>query len=67
MCIYFIFRVCPLHVSYLAGSLKEALQLLAQPPLRDQIETIWVMGGQQVYEVAICPMKCEVFKATQAG
>uniref|UniRef100_A0A914VTX8 dihydrofolate reductase n=1 Tax=Plectus sambesii TaxID=2011161 RepID=A0A914VTX8_9BILA len=37
----------------LAGSLEEAVRLLCSPPLADQVETIWNVGGNAVYEAGM--------------
>ncbi|XP_065343382.1 dihydrofolate reductase-like [Cloeon dipterum] len=34
-------------------SLEEAVSLLTSPPLREQIERLWVIGGSSIYEAAL--------------
>ncbi|KZC07112.1 PREDICTED: dihydrofolate reductase [Dufourea novaeangliae] len=34
-------------------SIPHALEIILQPPLKDQIENIWVIGGSSVYKAAM--------------
>ncbi|XP_043262795.1 dihydrofolate reductase isoform X2 [Colletes gigas] len=34
-------------------SIPHALEIISQPPLKDQVENIWVIGGSSVYKAAM--------------
>ncbi|XP_053995509.1 dihydrofolate reductase isoform X1 [Hylaeus anthracinus] len=34
-------------------SIPQALEIISQPPLKDQVENIWVIGGSSVYKAAM--------------
>jgi len=46
-------KSCPDKADYLVHSYEEAIQTAFSPPLRDQIDTVWVMGGTRVYQAAL--------------
>ncbi|XP_031832351.1 dihydrofolate reductase [Nomia melanderi] len=37
----------------LCKSIPHAIEIISQPPLKDQIESIWVIGGSSVYKAAM--------------
>ncbi|OWA53228.1 putative Dihydrofolate reductase [Hypsibius exemplaris] len=39
--------------TYQAGSIEEALTLLTVAPLRDEVENVWIIGGQSLYQHAM--------------
>lgn len=41
----------PEQAHYVCTDLDSAVRLASQPPLADLIETIWIVGGTQVYKV----------------
>lgn len=42
----------PDHGHFVGQDLESAVHLISQPPLADLIETIWIVGGAQVYKVS---------------
>ncbi|KAF7647004.1 hypothetical protein LDENG_00179230 [Lucifuga dentata] len=50
----------PDHAHFLRGNFESAINLAAHPPLADQIETIWVVGGTRVYEDALKHPWCDL-------
>ncbi|XP_031720583.1 dihydrofolate reductase [Anarrhichthys ocellatus] len=54
----------PDHAHFLCPDLDSAARLAAQPPLADLIETIWVVGGTQVYEDALKHPWCDLVYLT---
>lgn len=52
------YRTIPNHAHFLCGDFESAVCLSAQPPLADLIETIWVVGGTQVYKVNLTTISC---------
>nr|XP_040019033.1 zgc:153031 [Gasterosteus aculeatus aculeatus] len=54
----------PDHAHFLCEDLDAAARLAVQPPLADLIETIWVVGGTQVYEVALKHPWCDLVYLT---
>ncbi|QDZ17835.1 bifunctional dihydrofolate reductase-thymidylate synthase [Chloropicon primus] len=47
------------------GSLESALEMLASPDFRDSIETVFVIGGGQVYKEALESPLCEAVHLTE--
>lgn len=45
------FSTVPDHAHFLCRDFDSAIRLAAEPPLADLIETIWIVGGVQVYKV----------------
>ncbi|XP_045892994.1 zgc:153031 isoform X2 [Micropterus dolomieu] len=43
-------KTVPDHAHFLCQDFESAIRLAAQPPLADLIETIWIVGGTQVYK-----------------
>ncbi|XP_040024066.2 dihydrofolate reductase-like [Gasterosteus aculeatus] len=54
----------PDHAHFLCEDLDAAVRLAVQPPLADLIETIWVVGETQVYEVALKHPCCDLVYLT---
>ncbi|XP_037623122.1 dihydrofolate reductase-like [Sebastes umbrosus] len=54
----------PDHAHFLCPDLDSAARLAAQPPLADLIETIWVVGGTQVYKDALEHPWCDLVYLT---
>uniref|UniRef100_UPI0037E9A584 dihydrofolate reductase n=1 Tax=Semicossyphus pulcher TaxID=241346 RepID=UPI0037E9A584 len=54
----------PDHAHFLRPDFESALLLAAQPPLADLIETIWVVGGTQVYKEALKHPWCDLVYLT---
>ncbi|XP_037623121.1 dihydrofolate reductase [Sebastes umbrosus] len=54
----------PDHAHFLCQDLDSAARLAAQPPLADLIETIWVLGGKQVYKDALEHPWCDLIYLT---
>ncbi|KAK9516956.1 hypothetical protein VZT92_024861 [Zoarces viviparus] len=54
----------PDHAHFLCPDLDSAARLAARPPLSDLIETIWVVGGTQVYEDALKHPWCDLVYLT---
>ncbi|KAG2489029.1 hypothetical protein HYH03_012467 [Edaphochlamys debaryana] len=50
-----------------AGSLDAALDLLSQEQLRDKVESVFVIGGGQVYEECLRHPNCTAVHLTQIG
>lgn len=42
----------------LAGSMEEAIRLLTSPPYDEQVETIWNVGGTEVYAAGLRSPSC---------
>ncbi|KAL7401689.1 hypothetical protein ABVT39_003351 [Epinephelus coioides] len=55
----------PDHAHFVCKDLESAVQLAAQPPLAGLIETIWIIGGAQVYEAALKHPWCELVYLTE--
>lgn len=45
------FSTVPDHAHFLCRDFDSAIRLAAEPPLADLIETIWIVGGVQLYKV----------------
>lgn len=45
------YRTVPDHAHFLSQDFDSAVRLAAQHPLADLVETIWIVGGTQVYQV----------------
>lgn len=45
------FRTVPDHAHFVCKDLDAVGHLVSEPPLADLIETIWIVGGTQVYKV----------------
>lgn len=54
----------PDHAHFLCQDFESAALLAAQPPLADLIETIWVVGGVQVYKDALKHPWCDLVYLT---
>ncbi|XP_068579157.1 zgc:153031 [Cebidichthys violaceus] len=54
----------PDHAHFLCQDLDSAARLAAQHPLADLIETIWIVGGTQVYEDALNHPWCDLVYLT---
>ncbi|XP_076632707.1 dihydrofolate reductase [Colletes latitarsis] len=39
--------------AFVCNSIPHALEIISQPPLKDQVENIWVIGGSSVYKAAM--------------
>lgn len=48
---FFYIRSVPKHAHYVCEDFASAVNLASRPPLSDLIETIWILGGTQVYKV----------------
>jgi len=57
-------RTVPDHAHFLCHDLDIAARLAAQPPLADLIETIWIVGGTQVYKDALKHPWCDLVYLT---
>ena len=44
---------CPEHVHFLANNVNEAIELATASHWSQQVEKVWVMGGQNIYEDAL--------------
>lgn len=59
------FSTVPNHAHFLCRDFDSAIRLAAEPPLADLIETIWIVGGVQLYKVnqyGNIHLDCSVFK-----
>ena len=45
------FSQCPEGADHLARSYEEAIEFAKSPSMKDITDTIWVMGGAQIYQV----------------
>ncbi|KAM4733813.1 dihydrofolate reductase [Anableps anableps] len=54
----------PDHAHFVCREFESAVRLAAEPPLSDIIETIWVLGGTQVYEDALKHPWCDLLYLT---
>ncbi|XP_069561340.1 dihydrofolate reductase [Brachyistius frenatus] len=54
----------PDYAHFLCRDFESAVRLAAQPPLADLIETVWVVGGVQVYEDAMAHPWCDLLYLT---
>ncbi|XP_058501506.1 zgc:153031 [Solea solea] len=50
----------PNHAHFLSDDFDGAVRLASEPPLADLIETIWVVGGTQVYKDALSHPWCDL-------
>ncbi|OCT86204.1 hypothetical protein XELAEV_18019898mg [Xenopus laevis] len=48
--IFLMFSMVPPFVSYVCKNEEEILKLASTPPLNDEIESIWVLGGVESYK-----------------
>ncbi|XP_068169945.1 zgc:153031 [Antennarius striatus] len=55
----------PDQVHFLSPDFDSAVRLAAEPPLADLFETIWVVGGTQVYKEALAHPWCELLYLTE--
>ncbi len=49
---FFVVRSCPEYVHHLARDFHEALYIATEGPASHLADTVWVMGGQEVYKVS---------------
>lgn len=49
----------------MCGSLGSALEMLAAPPYSMSIETVFVIGGGQIYREALCSPNCDAIHITE--
>ncbi|XP_060933379.1 dihydrofolate reductase-like [Limanda limanda] len=54
----------PDHAHFLSDDFESAVRLAAEPPLADLIETIWVVGGMQVYKAGLSHPWCDLVYLT---
>ncbi|XP_074532957.1 dihydrofolate reductase [Halichoeres trimaculatus] len=54
----------PDHAHFLCQDFESAILLATRPPLADLIETIWVVGGTQVYKEALDHPWCDLVYLT---
>lgn len=54
----------PNHAHFVCKDLDTAVSLVSQPPLADLFETIWIVGGSQVYKVALEHPWCDLVYLT---
>ncbi|CAJ1057136.1 dihydrofolate reductase isoform X1 [Xyrichtys novacula] len=54
----------PDHAHFLCQNFETAILLAVRPPLADLIETIWVVGGTQVYKEALKHPWCDLIYLT---
>ncbi|KAG7244425.1 hypothetical protein INR49_030122 [Caranx melampygus] len=54
----------PNHAHFLCQDFESAVRLAAEPPLADLIETIWVVGGVQVYKEGLNHPCCDMLYLT---
>ncbi|XP_041650861.1 zgc:153031 [Cheilinus undulatus] len=54
----------PKHAHFLSQDFESAVLLATRPPLADIIETIWVVGGTQVYKEALKHPWCDLVYLT---
>ncbi|KAM6936847.1 dihydrofolate reductase-like [Xenentodon cancila] len=54
----------PDHAHFLCRDFESAIQLASEPPLAGIIETIWIIGGTQVYEDALKHPWCDLIYLT---
>ncbi|XP_041795689.1 zgc:153031 isoform X1 [Chelmon rostratus] len=54
----------PEHAHFLCQDFESAIRLGARPPLADLIETIWSVGGTQVYKDALKHPWCDLIYLT---
>ncbi|KAM9377796.1 dihydrofolate reductase [Pholidichthys leucotaenia] len=54
----------PDHAHFLRQDFESAVCLAAEPPLSDLIDTIWVVGGAQVYKDALKHPWCDLLYLT---
>nr|XP_046250639.1 zgc:153031 [Scatophagus argus] len=55
----------PDHAHFICEDFDSAIRMAAQPPLADLIETIWVVGGTQVYKDALNHPWCDLVYLTE--
>ncbi|XP_004570854.1 dihydrofolate reductase [Maylandia zebra] len=54
----------PDHAHFLCRDFDSAIRLAAEPPLADLIETIWIVGGVQLYKDALNHPWCDLLYLT---
>ncbi|XP_028264062.1 dihydrofolate reductase [Parambassis ranga] len=54
----------PDHAHFLRQDFDSAVRVAAEPPLSDLIETIWIVGGTQVYQDALKHPWCDLLYLT---
>ncbi|KAM6936848.1 dihydrofolate reductase-like [Xenentodon cancila] len=54
----------PKQAHFLCPDFESAVHLASEPPLADMIETIWIVGGKQVYEDALKHPWCDLIYLT---
>lgn len=54
----------PDHAHFVCKDFNTAVNLVSEPPLADLIETIWIVGGVQVYKVALEHPWCDLVYLT---
>ncbi|KAI4825066.1 hypothetical protein KUCAC02_020765 [Chaenocephalus aceratus] len=55
----------PDHAHFVCSDLEAAVRLAGSPPLADLIETIWIVGGVQVYKEALLHRWCDLVYLTK--
>ncbi|AWP08770.1 putative dihydrofolate reductase-like [Scophthalmus maximus] len=54
----------PDHAHFLCDDFDSAVRIASEPPLADMIETIWIVGGTQVYKEALGHPWCDLVYLT---
>ncbi|XP_060779729.1 zgc:153031 [Neoarius graeffei] len=54
----------PKHAHYMCEDFVSAVKLASHPPLSDLVETIWILGGTQVYKDALEHPWCDLIYLT---
>ncbi|KAI3371539.1 hypothetical protein L3Q82_024121 [Scortum barcoo] len=54
----------PDHAHFLCQDFESAIRLATEPPLADLIETIWIVGGTQVYKAGLNHPWCDLVYLT---
>ncbi|KAB5574810.1 hypothetical protein PHYPO_G00213410 [Pangasianodon hypophthalmus] len=54
----------PKHAHYMCEDFVSAVKLASHPPLSDLVETIWILGGTQVYKEALEHPWCDLIYLT---
>ncbi|XP_070687546.1 dihydrofolate reductase [Pempheris klunzingeri] len=54
----------PDNAHFLCRDFESAIRTVSQPPLADQVETIWIVGGTRVYEDALKHPWCDLVYLT---
>ncbi|XP_023657710.2 dihydrofolate reductase [Paramormyrops kingsleyae] len=54
----------PKHAHYLCNNFESAVLLATSPPLNEVVETIWILGGVEIYKKALAHPWCDLIYLT---